>query len=429
MTPSTPDAATASAKITARRELGWWTGTALGLNAIVGSSIFLLPARLDALIGASTWMALLIAASLAWLVGSCFARIAQHHEGSGGAYLYTREAFGAAPAFLVGWISWWSLMASGAAITVAASEGCLSLLGLAPTLPRRACVVLVLLLTVLTFNLRGVRHGGRLSLVLTLAKLTPLLLFVVLGLGFVGAGKAPSVAWPPVEALGQAVLLMFYGFTGFDSLTVPAGEMQSARKRVPHMLRLALGGTTLLYAGVILVTQGLLPDPAQHTLPLAAAAERVAGPVGRHSFEAALVLSTVGILSAMALVVPRYLYVLARDHRLPGGFGTLDASFAIPRNATLLTGLLIAGFALSGAFYTLAQLSTLGRLLQYLCVTAIALRSAQGTGRLLPLAAFVACAWLLSTSTQAQGVALVSVLAAAGPVWWLSSFHPKSQAT
>jgi basic amino acid/polyamine antiporter, APA family len=100
-----------------RRELGRWDLTAIGVNQVIGSAVFALPSALAANSGAwSPWMVSAVGVA-SMLIALSFAEVASRFEGTGGPYLYTRAAFGRFAAFEVGWMLWFTRVASWAAVT------------------------------------------------------------------------------------------------------------------------------------------------------------------------------------------------------------------------------------------------------------------------------------------------------------------------
>src|SRR5688572_3625404 len=99
-----------------RRALGKWDLTAIGVNQVLGASVFAIPATIAAAAGA--WAAWMVAAvGLASLmIALCFAEVGSRFEGTGGPYLYTRAAFGRFAAFGVGWMMWFTRAVSWAAV-------------------------------------------------------------------------------------------------------------------------------------------------------------------------------------------------------------------------------------------------------------------------------------------------------------------------
>src|ERR1700737_5168757 len=76
------------------------------INAVVGSGVFLLPSESYRLLGPfSLWAPLLFALPV-FILALCFAEAASHFSEPGGAYLYSRTAFGDFVGFETGWVNW-----------------------------------------------------------------------------------------------------------------------------------------------------------------------------------------------------------------------------------------------------------------------------------------------------------------------------------
>src|SRR5206468_13045280 len=91
-----------------RRALGRWDLTAVGVNQVIGGGIFLMPALIAAQVGAWSPIAFVLAGLASLLVALCFAEVSSRFETTGGAYLYTRAAFGRLAGFAVGWLQWFT---------------------------------------------------------------------------------------------------------------------------------------------------------------------------------------------------------------------------------------------------------------------------------------------------------------------------------
>lgn len=86
------------------RAVGLTSLTALAVNGMVGSGIFVLPAQVAAIVGPASLLAYGIAGLAAGLMVLCFAEVATLFDGSGGPYLYARAAFGDWVGFEIGWM-------------------------------------------------------------------------------------------------------------------------------------------------------------------------------------------------------------------------------------------------------------------------------------------------------------------------------------
>src|SRR5687767_15339105 len=99
------------------RAVGFWGLVAMCINAVVGSGVFLLPSESYKLLGPfSLWAPLLFAIPVFILVLN-FAEAASHFTQPGGAYLYTRTAFGDFVGFETGWMNWLARVTSLASLS------------------------------------------------------------------------------------------------------------------------------------------------------------------------------------------------------------------------------------------------------------------------------------------------------------------------
>src|SRR5262249_22039831 len=85
------------------RSIGRWTMTALVINGMIGSSIFALPGVLNRLLGRASPFAVIFAAVAMAIIMACIAEVASQFSEPGGAYLYTRTAFGRFVGMQIGW--------------------------------------------------------------------------------------------------------------------------------------------------------------------------------------------------------------------------------------------------------------------------------------------------------------------------------------
>src|ERR1700690_2707153 len=163
------------------RAMGRWTLTALVINSIIGSGIFGLPSVVAGYLGRQSPLAYLVAAAGIGVVIACFAEVASQFGGAGGPYLYAREAFGRFIGIEIGW------MLLLVRLTASAAAADLFTNYLAEFWPAvqepvtRLMVLTVLIGFVALVNVRGIKSGACMSNVFTVAKLAPLILFVIAG--------------------------------------------------------------------------------------------------------------------------------------------------------------------------------------------------------------------------------------------------------
>jgi amino acid transporter len=263
------------------RVLGRWDLTAIGVNQVIGSGIFVLPASVAALVGAasSPWP-FVLAAVANLLIVLCFAEVATRFRRAGGPYVYAREAFGPFVGFEVAWMLWLTRLASLAALANALARYLGYFLPGASVGPGRVVVVSLLIGGLALINLLGVRYGSWTVNLFTVSKLAPLAVFILFGLAAVDtsvfAGFTPTID----AATGEAVLLLMFAFGGFELITLPAGEARSPRRDVPFALLSTIGIVCVVFVAVQWVAAGTLPGIATSETPVADAAAVFLGPAG-----------------------------------------------------------------------------------------------------------------------------------------------------
>jgi amino acid transporter len=422
-----------------RNLLGFWSIVLLGINGVVGSGIFLLPGKAMALVGPGSLFVYLFTALVVLAIALCFAECAGRFSRNGAAYVYAREAFGEFAGFEVGLLSWairiiaWAAMAMGFVTALAA------VWPQALQEPFRTLLVLGILLGLGLLNLLGVRPVEVVNNLVTLGKLLPLLVFVLVGAWFIEGGRFDPL-FPngfELEAFGAASLVIFYAFTGFEALAVAAEDMENPRRNLPRALLLVMVLCAVIYCAVQAIAIGTLgPALARSTAPVADAAAAFLGPGGRWLVTLGALVSIGGINVAASFGAPRTGVALAEDGLVPRQLARLNR-FGAPQLSILVTVALAIPVALSGSFVQLAAISMVSRFVQYLptCLAVIVLRRRRADlpasfriplGPLLPVAASATCLWLLGKATAVQLTWGLAALAAGLPLYLLmKSLNPK----
>jgi APA family basic amino acid/polyamine antiporter len=361
---------------TLRRELGRWDLTAIGVNQVIGGAVFLMPAIVARQIGGWSWVAVAAVGILALLIALNFAEAGSRFDGTGGAYLYTRTAFGRFPGFQVGWMLWITRVTSWASVV----NGLVDALGYyRPDLRvgfLRVTVISMVVIGITFLNIRGIRQSAFAVNLLTWGKLLPLAIFILAGLPMVSIeALRPDVVltWSQVST---SALYLIFAYGGYEVVPVPAGEAKDPRSAVPFAMVM-----TIVVAGVIMtlaqvVALGTLPNLAASTTPLADASRLFLGAGGALLMTAGAVVSTTGNNVGGALSGSRMLFALSEQGDFPSVFARVSRRFQTPVVAIVVTSLTTLGLALSGSFATLAAVSAVARLIVYVgtCASVLALR-------------------------------------------------------
>ncbi len=394
------------------RAVGRWQIVGLSINDVVGSGIYLLPAAAALLLGGASLWAILAAGLAVTLLVLCYAQASSHFDQPGGAYLYAREAFGPFAGFLTGWMT----LITRVTVAAALSNGLALAVSLfwpwAASGMGHAAIVVGSLGLLTWINLVGVRTAARAGVALTIAKLLPLLFFVVVGLAYMdwSAVRLDGLPLDEPARLGEAALLLLFAYAGFENTPAAAGEYRDPRRDVPFALVAMIALVTALYVLVQLVAQGTLPTLSQSETPLAEAAAGFAGNGAALLLTVGAAISILGTNFNTMLFGPRYMYALAMDGYLPRGLARLHPRWRTPVVAIVLQAALAVLLALTGSFVQLALLSVIARLFAYVATAcaAIALQRRHPDrpgalrlpgGPLIPVAAIVLSLALLASAS------------------------------
>ena len=304
------------------RALGLFDATLMVMGGIVGAGIFFTTQGMAISTPSVFWI--LVAWGLGGLIALAgavvFAELGGLLPHAGGQYVFLREALGRFPAFLFGWMLF-AVITSGALAVVAGV--CVDHLAVLldvqlSDLGRKAVGAALLALTTLV-NIRGVRLGATVHNVVMLSKIAAISLIVVFGISHFFSGEAP-VQSPPTSSFGiggfaAAMLAVAFSYGGWQNVCAIAGEVRNPQKTIPLAILLGTVFVCILYLSVnwsYLSTLGVEGVASSKTFA-ADTAHRVVGPWGRSLIAAFIVISTVGILQALLLMIPRIYYAMARD--------------------------------------------------------------------------------------------------------------------
>ncbi|PHX64756.1 MAG: amino acid permease [Gemmatimonadetes bacterium] len=415
-----------------RRTLGPVTLALIFTNGIIGAGIFALPGLVAAALGSATAVGYAICAALVVLIFLCFAEVGSRVHDSGGAYAYVERAFGPFAGFIAANLMWFGV---GACVDAALADVLVSTLAtalpvLAQPLPR-ALALIALFAFMAGVNITGVKTGARLVVALTVLKLLPLLLLLVVGIPHIAWSLVIPSSMPSASTLGRGVLLLMFAFIGGESSLSASGELRNPSRTVPLGLLMGVAAVVSIYFGLQLVAEGVLGAdlPQQTTTPLAAAAAQLMGPWGRSLLLGAVSLSIFGTINGDLLVSPRCLYAAAKDGLLPAPLAKVHPRFQTPYVAILVFAAIACALAVLGAFKPLAILGTASVLLVdvFVCLAVLRLRQ-RGVqtadapfvipgGPLVPILGAAVCVWVLTNLSRDELLGLSALVFFSGGLY------------
>ncbi|WP_049166479.1 APC family permease [Lacticaseibacillus rhamnosus] len=418
-----------------KEQMGYWSMILLGINGIIGSGIFLLPNQAAKLIGSASIFVLLFDALLVISIALCFAQAATYFDRDGGPYLYAKDAFGDFVGFEVGFVTWAIRIIAEATMAVAFTT---ALVGTFPALNQpiiRDSIISVMVIGLALMNIAGVRVSTVVNNVISVSKLVPLVLFVAIGIFFIkGSNFTPLFPGGSYKSgsFGQAAVVMFYAFTGFEGLVVAAGDMKNAKRNLPKAVATVMTVVSLFYILIQVVSTGILGNALASTdTPIQTAFAKITGGFGNALVAAGTLLSTGGLLVASSFITPRSGVALAENHMMPQLLAKRNRVNS-PYIAIIVSATITLLIAYSGTFGYLAQISAVSRFAQYIptCLAVIVFAKTKTKdksstfhlplGPVIPAVAILVSIWLLVQVQVSQLVIGLGALLVAVPFYFLT---------
>lgn len=317
-----------------RRQLGLIDAVAIFVGIILGSGVFVAPAQVigaapTPLAAIGLWLAgAVVAACGAFTYAECGARL----PSNGGFYVYYREIYGEALAFVGGW--------SATFVTYPASTAAIALLGaqyasaMVPALADKTQWVATLaLVTAGTLNWAGVRTGAMAQRVLTGFKVATVL----------GVCAAALVAKPtmseglalPVPSLAlvlTAMVSVLWSYDGWSDVTLITGELERPEKNLGRAVGIGIAALLVIYVLVQLSVMALLPAAVAAASPsvLADAVQASLGPGAAIVLAGIVVISTFGSVNGIVLTASRLGHAMSSDAVIPPWFARLHPTRHTP---------------------------------------------------------------------------------------------------
>ncbi|MEP6616412.1 MAG: APC family permease [Ginsengibacter sp.] len=408
-----------------KRTIGVFGLACAVVNLTVGTGIFILPALVAEHLGAAAIICFFICGLLIFLIALCFAEVGSKITTSGGTYAYIESAFGPFAGFLANNIFWLgSCVLSDAAVANALSKTLGYFFPLIDSAPMRPLFFLLLFGGMAILNIRGSKNGLRLIIFTTFAKLIPLLLLIIFGIGHI---TAENLQWKnsfTFSDIGAATLILFFAFLGIESAVTNSGEFKNPSRVVPLGILSGLIFVMLLYISIQLITQGILGDQliSFKDAPLAEVSGRVFGFVGITMITIGTAVSMFGGLSGEMLAIPRVLFAGAKNGILPPFLARVHTKYITPHVAIIVYASFGYLFSVFGAFKQLIILTSASTLIIYLGVVLATIRLRYKKipddgksfkipgGISIPLLATAIIIWILSNLSKQEIISLAVAL-------------------
>lgn len=398
--PSTNDApAPQLARVLGRTQL-----LAIGLGAIIGSGIFVVPGPAAAqFAGPSIVFSFLISAFGCALAGLCYAELAAMYPQAGSAYTYSYHGFGRFIGWLVGWLLILEYLFATAILGVAWSGYFTSLLAnMGVSFPQELIrspvstdasgavhigaglidlpAVVILALTT-AIALRNVQLSATVNAVITAIKIGVIVLVIGAGVWYINPDNWTPFIPPNTGVWGEfgwsgvmrGAAVIFFVYLGFDTVSVAAQEARNPQRDVPFAIIGSLLVCTVLFMPMSLILTGLVSYTELNVPHPVAVAIAAAGPSLswlRPIVEVGALVGMTSVLLVVLMAQSRILYAMAQDGLVPPSLGRVHPKFRTPVTATVVVAIVAALMAALLPISLLGQLVSLGALTAFVAVAA-----------------------------------------------------------
>ncbi len=345
-----------SAEVAADKKVSVGTLTAMVVGSIVGSGVFVLPRRFATEAGAlGALIAWAIAGSGMFMLALVFRSLAvRKPDLNAGIFAYAKAGFGDYVGFNAAFGYWASAVAGTASYWVLA----MSTLGAVfPALGQGETLLAIGLssIGVWTFHflvLRGVHSAAAINRIVTVAKMVPIVVFIIVGIIFFKTGVFADNFWGGSDHSFAAIFAQAKGtmlITVFVFLGIEGASVYSryARKRSDIGKATVLGFLSVLsvFVLVTMVSYGAMPqaDLEAATPPSTATVfESMVGNWGEIFIKVGVVISVLGAYLAWTLMACEVLYVPASTGDMPRFLTKINVK-GTPSSALLLVSLYVQG--------------------------------------------------------------------------------------
>ncbi|MEU5872113.1 basic amino acid/polyamine antiporter [Glycomyces sp. NPDC047369] len=375
----------------------YWTMTAMVVGSMVGAGVFSLPARFAQQTGvAGALISWAVAGTGMLMLAFVFQQLAvRRPDLDAGVYAYAKAGFGEYPGFFsafgywasacVGNVTYWVLiMSTAGAVVPALGEGDTVL---AVVLSSAGLWGFFLLIK------RGVKEAAAINRIVTVAKLIPIAVFVILALFFLDP-HAFAENWGGADYAGSlfsqvkgTMLATVFVFLGVEGASVYSRHAQR-REDVGRATVTGFLSVFAVFASVTIVSYGIMPmdEIAELRQPsMAGVLEHAVGTWGLVFVSVGLIVSVLGAYLAWTLMAAEVLFVAAKDKDMPRFLaGSTPADVPVPALAlstALSQVVLVVTYFSEDAFNFALDLTSALTLIPFLLAALFAVKVAMGWDR------------------------------------------------
>lgn len=354
----------------------------LGLGGIIGTGIFTLTGFVAAKYsGPAVMLSYAIAGGVCIFVALAYTELASFLPTSGSVYTYSYVAFGELFAWLVSGVLILELSVAASTVAVGWSGYAVSVLKSAgidmpieytagPLNGGILNLPAMLIVGFVAFLLyRGTKDSKRVNAILVFVKMIAIGIFI-----FVAAPHFDATNWENFMPHGFHSVIMgastlFFAFTGFGLLATAAEECKNPKRDLTIGIIGSLGLSTILYIIVGGLATGIISyELLDNSQPLAHALAMNNSHIGSAIVATGAIFGMTTVIMMNIYAQSRIFYVMSRDGLMPKYFAKLHPKYDSPYVSVLILSALIAILAGLVPLDVIAQMSSMGALLDYIVI-------------------------------------------------------------
>ncbi len=351
-----------------KRQFGFTQTSAIIIGQVIGSGIFI-NVPIVAAIAGDAWLAILI-----WLIGGLvwlpqifiLAEMGTAFPDQGGPYHFIYKGGSPFLAFIYTWTAF--LTSDTPTLTIIGLLAADALSYFFPALglgiyAKLFAAVMIIAFTAVQY--RSVKIGGNLQVVLTIAKLSPLIAVIIIGFFYLDSGNLSSFQFPggseknnfSFHIITAGIAATIWAYAGFLNILYTSGEVKNPHRVLPRSL---IGSVLFVMTAYVLIsfcTSAIVPfndlisvDEGKFINPfqfISFFSEYAGG-----LFAIAVFISMIGVLNSSIITQPRLEYAMAKDGLFFKSFARLHPKYLTPDFSIIIQ----SGFAIVLLFGELGDL-------------------------------------------------------------------------
>jgi AAT family amino acid transporter len=334
-----------------QRQLGRRQLAMIAMGGAIGTGLFLGSGLTIGLAGPGVILSYILGVLLCLIMMRALIEMAVVHPAAGSFGIYAEAYLHPWAGFIVRYTYWLAqVLAIGGEVTAAAIYTRFWF----PNVPIWIWALLYSAVLILV-NISSVKHFGEFEYWFAMIKVSAIVLFIILGIGYLAGGSGEAAAglsrltseggFLPHGLAGvfKAMLFVLFSFYGIEIIAVTSGEAKNPREAVPRAMRSVVFRLSLFYIIAITLIVAIMPwqKAGLGESPFVTVFRAAGIPYAAGIMNFVVLTAALSSMNTNLYLAGRMGFSLARSGFAPGVFGRLTPR-GTPRNAILASTLGLA---------------------------------------------------------------------------------------